>query len=88
MPSAPRPTVHIVSDGLPETTFIQGPDGTVIPDIVSSTWELEVGTLARVTLTIVLPHLDVDAEVHQITYECRCCGANITHTCEPNSPSP
>lgn len=82
LPPIDRPSVHIVSDGLPHNTFVQAPDGTAIPGIVRMEYSIDMdGGIARVELTIMMAHIDAEGDLHRINFNCPCCQAIIEHQC-------
>lgn len=52
--------VRIVSDGTPCGTRVEGPDGQPIPGVVSVSWNVEMGEIARATIELI--NVDIDAE--------------------------
>ena len=82
LPPIDRPSVHVISDGLPSNTFVQAPDGTDIPGIVRMEYSIDIdGGVARVELTIMMAHIDAEGELHKINFNCPCCQAVIEHQC-------
>lgn len=82
LPPIDRPSVHIVSDGLPQNTFVQAPDGTAIPGIVAMDYSIDMdGGIARVELTIMMAHIDAEGDLHKITFGCPCCTTRFEHQC-------
>lgn len=74
--------MHIVSDGLPQNTFVQAPDGTAIPGIVAMDYSIDMdGGIARVELTIMMAHIDAEGDLHKITFGCPCCSTRFEHQC-------
>jgi hypothetical protein len=82
LPPIDRPSVHIVSDGLPQNTFVQAPDGSAIPGIVRMEYSIDMdGGIARVELTIMMAHIDAEGDLHRINFNCPCCRTVIEHQC-------
>jgi hypothetical protein len=82
MPSRPpRPVIQIVSDGTPETTHVQAPDGKIIEGVVGVDFSIEIGSLGHATIRVIAPKLDVSASLDKTVYNCMCCGTEIEHQC-------
>ena len=57
--------VRIVSDGTPSGTRVEGPDGQPIPGVVSVSWNVKVGKIARATIELINVDIDAVADVEQ-----------------------
>ena len=57
--------VRIISDGTPFGTRVEGPDGQPIPGVVSVSWNVDMGEIARATIELINVDIDAQAQADQ-----------------------
>lgn len=83
--SAPKqyPSVHVYSDGTPNSTRVVGPDGQQIPNVRAISIYAEAGLSGEFSIELKLNHgkLDLDGPVHVLVFQCPFCSHSHEHKC-------
>lgn len=77
--------LHIISGGTGADTHIYTPEGKELKPI-SAEIHLGAQEFNTVTLTFVIPTIDVRAHLDQVMLICPACNSNMTHPCHPALP--
>lgn len=77
--------VRIQSDGHASATVITAGDGTELQTVEAVVW-LNAGEINRVDLTLYMPHLDIHADLQEVTFLCKCCQGTVVHHCNGDGP--
>lgn len=83
----PRARITIESQGTGlDTSVLTHPSGEIIEGISDATIRIAAGDVNRVDLSILMPKIEVMAEVDTVYYECPCCHDVIVHQCNSDEP--
>lgn len=81
-------TVHIYSDGTPQSTRIVSEEGHPIANVRRIEVEMDAAEGIQITLYMAPGKIDIDGALTRIVVECPSCGTTLdSHCCGPAFPS-